>query len=87
MCDVIKDPFAFQNGDTTSSFLNDEEDDNSLDMRANDLHFSFDLMNPESNLEPDQLALYILIILLSAIQFSLIIRYFLRLQIYFDRLQ
>ena len=73
-CDAIKDPFYIQGETATDTSA------------GNQFKFT-NLLQDESNLEPDELALYILIILLSIVQFTMIVRYFFRLQGYFDRLQ
>ena len=77
MCDSITDPFSFQEKNGAQ-----QADD---DLAGN--RYNFNLLHEDSNLEPDELALYILIILLAMAHFLLIVRYFFRLQIYFDRLQ
>ena len=74
-CDAITDPF----------YIQDIDEDGGDPLAGN--RFTFNLVDPDSNLEPDQLGLYLLIIILSMVQFTLIVRYFFRLQVYFDRLQ
>jgi hypothetical protein len=75
MCSIEKDPFAF-------NFTHEHE--------QNDPFNRYDIKGAgkfDSNLDGDELLLYILVISFSTLQFILIIRYFLRLQRYFDRLQ
>lgn len=94
MCDAVNIPFDFPNLNLTDfdsdTFLRDSFDIDDLDtddeIGIQKLKF-FNLRNPKSNLDPDELALYIMVIILATAQFILIIRYFMRLQVYFDRLQ
>ena len=70
MCNSIADPFE------------DQDYDNRRKYEVNDKGFivlKADLLNPDSNLDPDELALYISVIIFATAQFLLIIRYFVRL--------
>lgn len=86
MCNALKDPFEFFNTTTAPNFDGFLSDGISDDELAKQRYAFINLGNPQSNLDPDELALYILVICFSLAQFILIIRYFLRLQVYFDRL-
>ena len=48
---------------------------------------SLDLRKHYSNIDPDELALYIIVIIFASAHLSLIVRYFLRLSLYFEKLQ
>ena len=63
--------------------------DDLVDPKAKPRRFSIkDLISTSnSNLDVDELMLYTFTIILASIHMSLIIRYFLRLRVYFDRLQ
>ena len=74
MCDAINSPFSTEDGD--------DDDDNEEEIQS-----FFNLNNYKSNLNYDEFTLYVMVIIFASIQFALIIRYFLRLSVYFDRLQ
>lgn len=89
MCNVLNDPFNFELPSRRLESLSDGDFDKNGDALDDDLQsFKFiNLANPQSNLDPDELVLYLLVMIFAMAQFALIIRYFMRLQIYFDRLQ
>ena len=72
MCNAIDDPFKYEDGGDS-----DDEDN---------IQSFLEINNAKSNLDWDEFTLYVMVILFASIQFSLIIRYFLRLSVYFDRL-
>ena len=73
MCNAIDDPFKI-------------EDDDGGDNEEEGIQSLIEFNNTNSNLNYDEFTLYVLVILFASIQFALIIRYFLRLSVYFDRL-
>jgi hypothetical protein len=78
MCNVVHDPFF-------SNVIQDEflYSSDIITERYNIV----DVGNKFSNLDPDELTLYLVVIALSLIQFIMLLRYFLNLQNYFDKLQ
>lgn len=78
MCNVVHDPFF-------SNVIQDEflYSSDIMTERYNIV----DVGNKFSNLDPDELTLYLVVIALSLIQFIMLLRYFLNLQNYFDKLQ
>jgi hypothetical protein len=78
MCNVVHDPFF-------SNVIQDEF------LYSSDIvterYNIVDVGNKFSNLDPDELTLYLVVIALSLIQFIMLLRYFLNLQNYFDKLQ
>ena len=77
MCNAENDPFYYESGD---------EDEKNFGLLSG-LWQSSRLVNPSSNLDPDELALYALVLIFATLQLALTVRYFMRLQKYFDRLQ
>jgi len=59
---VIKDPFDFEPDDYYKPYEDDSEDDET----SQSLRF-VNLNNPESNLDPDELTLYALVITFAAL--------------------
>ncbi len=78
MCNFVHDPFF-------SNVIQDEflYSSDIMTERYNIV----DVGNKFSNLDPDELTLYLVVIALSLIQFIMLLRYFLNLQNYFDKLQ
>ena len=78
MCNFVHDPFF-------SNVIQDEflYSSDIITERYNIV----DVGNKFSNLDPDELTLYLVVIALSLIQFIMLLRYFLNLQNYFDKLQ
>ena len=68
MCNVEQDPFAFN--------LIDEFEQGDIFQRFG----MFDVNSKNSNLDPDEVGLYLLVVLFSSFHFGLVIRYLLRLQ-------
>lgn len=62
MCNVIKDPFDFEPTD----YYKPDEDDFEDDETSQSLRF-INLVDPDSNLDPDELTLYVLVILFSGL--------------------